>query len=88
MKREIGEWVEEESEGSIPTSSPKKDLGVRAKSLKKSDLVRLFYLQFSYSTTPAVPHMAFVASLSEKSELFHYDFYSDTTPAVRTTIYS
>ena len=35
----------------------KKDLGVRAKSLKKSDLVRLLYLPFSYSTTPAVLNM-------------------------------
>ena len=55
-ERERGEGVEEESEGSIPTSF-QKDLGVRAKSLKKSDLVRLLYLQFSYFTTPAVLHM-------------------------------
>ena len=66
----------------IPTSS-QKDF----KRLKKSDLVSLLYLQFSYSTTPAVPHMGCRKnSLSEKSELFHYDFYSDTTPAVHSTI--
>ena len=46
---------------------PKKDLGVRAKSLKKSDLVRLLYLPFSYSTTPAVLNMSCRKnSLSEK----------------------
>ena len=45
----------------------KKDLGVRAKSLKKSDLVRLLYLLFSYSTTPAVLNMGCRKnSLSEK----------------------
>ena len=57
-ERERGEergWKRRVRAASRPHS--KKDLGVRAKSLKKSDLVRLLYLPFSYSTTPAVPHM-------------------------------
>ena len=55
-ERERGEGVEEESEGSIPTSFQKR-LGCESEKVEKSDLVRLLYLPFSYSTTPAVPHM-------------------------------
>ena len=48
---------------------PKKDLGVRAKSLKKSDLIRLLFLPFSYFTTPAVLHMRYRKnSLSGENE--------------------
>ena len=39
VKREIGEWVEEESEGSIPTSFQKR-LGCESDKVEKSDLVR------------------------------------------------
>ena len=64
-ERERGEGVEEESEGSIPTSFQKR-LGCESEKFE-SDLVRLLYLPFSYFTTPAVPHMRCRKnSLSEK----------------------
>ena len=57
---------DKESEGSIPTSFQKR-LGCESEKFEKTDLVRLLYLPFSYSTTPAVLNMGCRKnSLSEK----------------------
>ena len=87
VKREIGEWVEEESEGSIPTSFQKR-LGCESEKFGKSDLVRFIIstVLVFYNTSSTRYEVSLKLTFGEKSELLHYDFFSDTTPAVRSTI--